>query len=460
MLVPTAALVGLAGAARANEATTLRVVSVARSAGGATVVVSVPTRLAATAAEPGAFRIATAQGQVVTPGVAALDPASTAVGVVVDVPPDASPDQARQVVGTAAELVRSVDPATPLTVAFTRGVDPPLPLGTDRAAQLAALAHVAQPVVAARGTAVQAAAAQLVVGNFVAPMIVVVDTATVVEPVAAAGAIRVVSIPVAAPVDPISLVDDAVALTQGRFALTIPGAGAGALQITLGQGTGALSATVAAAPATGTPTTVATSALRPPTTPTVAGARVTPPAAPASSAASGSSAARVTPKAPATAATGAAGTSSIGVVVGVVLGVVAAGAAGVLIVRRRRPGDEARGDTEVAVTLAPAHADPSPPAPVVRGYYYTDFTDAPPAPQESPTPPPVVEANGHAVASGADEVYARRLRVLALAEELGNISEACRVVGVSRRSFYEWKRLAEEQGPEALYPKRSRSPDS
>ena len=54
------------------------------------------------------------------------------------------------------------------------------------------------------------------------------------------------------------------------------------------------------------------------------------------------------------------------------------------------------------------------------------------------------------------EGHAKRLRVLALAEELGNISEACRIVGVSRRSFYEWKRIANEQGNDALYPKRAR----
>ena len=61
-----------------------------------------------------------------------------------------------------------------------------------------------------------------------------------------------------------------------------------------------------------------------------------------------------------------------------------------------------------------------------------------------------------ASSSAADETYAKRLRVLALAEELGNVSEACRIVGVSRRSFYEWRRIAQEQGREALYPKRVR----
>ncbi len=459
VLMPTAALIGMAGPARANEATTLRVVSVARSAGGATVVVSVPARVIATAAAPGAFRVATADGQVVTPGVTALDPASAAVGLVLDVPADAPADQARRVVGTGAELIRSLDPATPLTVAFTRGVDPALRLGTDRAAQLASLQRVAQPVVAARGTAVQAAAAQLAAGSFVAPMIVVVDTATVVEPVAAAGAIRVVSIPVAAPVDPISLVDDAVALTQGRFALTIPGAGPGALQITLGQGAGALSVTVAAAaPAAGTATTVATTVLRPASTPTVAEARVTPQSAPVASAAPvAPAAAQVTPAAPVATDPADTGSGSAPVVVAAVVGALAVGGGGLLLVRRRRTrrdGDDAAEAFEWPAVVTTDEPDEAPS--VVRGYYYTDFTDAPPPPAEPVAPPPVAEANGHAGPSGADEVYARRLRVLALAEELGNISEACRIVGVSRRSFYEWKRLADENGPEALYPKRSK----
>jgi transposase len=71
-------------------------------------------------------------------------------------------------------------------------------------------------------------------------------------------------------------------------------------------------------------------------------------------------------------------------------------------------------------------------------------------------PPPAPAAEAAPTPSAADQAYAKRLRVLALADELGNISEACRIVGVSRRSFYEWKRIAEEQGNEALYPKRAR----
>lgn len=55
-------------------------------------------------------------------------------------------------------------------------------------------------------------------------------------------------------------------------------------------------------------------------------------------------------------------------------------------------------------------------------------------------------------------IYQRRRRVLELAEELGNVSEACRMVGVSRTKFYEWRRLAAAYGDEALVPKDRRAP--
>jgi len=43
-----------------------------------------------------------------------------------------------------------------------------------------------------------------------------------------------------------------------------------------------------------------------------------------------------------------------------------------------------------------------------------------------------------------------RLRVLQLAEELGNVSDACRQAGMDRTSFYEWRRRYREQGLEGL----------
>jgi Helix-turn-helix domain len=166
---------------------------------------------------------------------------------------------------------------------------------------------------------------------------------------------------------------------------------------------------------------------------------------------------------------------------------VAAVVAVVLGARRRR-----------RVPVAPASAPPAPH--VVSGFYYTDFGDpkgarrvsarprvitpsvrhngtgAAPAPSEdAPKPsaaPESVEApdppatNGAAVATDQPPapteqpapVDDRRVRVLQLAQELGNISEACRIVGVSRRSYYEWKRVADAEGVDALKSGRRRRP--
>jgi transposase InsO family protein len=55
-------------------------------------------------------------------------------------------------------------------------------------------------------------------------------------------------------------------------------------------------------------------------------------------------------------------------------------------------------------------------------------------------------------------IYHRRVRVLELAEELGNISLACRTIGVSRTRYYEWKAIAESYGIEALWPRERRRP--
>jgi transposase InsO family protein len=52
----------------------------------------------------------------------------------------------------------------------------------------------------------------------------------------------------------------------------------------------------------------------------------------------------------------------------------------------------------------------------------------------------------------------RRRRLLELADELGNVSEACRIMGVSRTRYYEWKKTAAHYGLEALTPKDRRAP--
>ena len=60
--------------------------------------------------------------------------------------------------------------------------------------------------------------------------------------------------------------------------------------------------------------------------------------------------------------------------------------------------------------------------------------------------------------TSAEIIYHRRVRLLDLADELGNISEACRTLGVSRTRYYEWRNTAELYGLEALWPKDRRRP--
>jgi transposase len=44
----------------------------------------------------------------------------------------------------------------------------------------------------------------------------------------------------------------------------------------------------------------------------------------------------------------------------------------------------------------------------------------------------------------------RKLRVFAYAEEIGNVSKACRYFGVSRETFYKWKRSYAARGDDGL----------
>lgn len=57
-----------------------------------------------------------------------------------------------------------------------------------------------------------------------------------------------------------------------------------------------------------------------------------------------------------------------------------------------------------------------------------------------------------------DATHQRRIRVLELAAELGNVSEACRLIGVSRTRYYEWKAIADQHGLDALQRRSRRRP--
>ena len=47
-----------------------------------------------------------------------------------------------------------------------------------------------------------------------------------------------------------------------------------------------------------------------------------------------------------------------------------------------------------------------------------------------------------------DVLFGFRLRVFTLAEELGNVSAACRAMGVDRSTYYRWKRKTDRSaGP-------------
>ena len=54
-----------------------------------------------------------------------------------------------------------------------------------------------------------------------------------------------------------------------------------------------------------------------------------------------------------------------------------------------------------------------------------------------------------------DKVHAFRLRVLQRAEELGNVSAACREADISRTLFYRWKKRFARYGGDGLHPRRT-----
>jgi transposase InsO family protein len=57
-----------------------------------------------------------------------------------------------------------------------------------------------------------------------------------------------------------------------------------------------------------------------------------------------------------------------------------------------------------------------------------------------------------------DIVYDRRVRLIDYAAKIDNVAEACRVFGVSRKTYYEWVKRAEQYGLSALLPRERRRP--
>ena len=58
-----------------------------------------------------------------------------------------------------------------------------------------------------------------------------------------------------------------------------------------------------------------------------------------------------------------------------------------------------------------------------------------------------------------DKIIKHKVGLLNLAEELGNVSKACKVMGLSRDTFYRYKSAIDEGGIDALIEKNRRKPN-
>ena len=56
-------------------------------------------------------------------------------------------------------------------------------------------------------------------------------------------------------------------------------------------------------------------------------------------------------------------------------------------------------------------------------------------------------------------IIRNKIGLLNLAEELGNVSKACQMMGVSRDTFYRYKSARDDGGVEALLEKSRRKPN-
>jgi len=58
-----------------------------------------------------------------------------------------------------------------------------------------------------------------------------------------------------------------------------------------------------------------------------------------------------------------------------------------------------------------------------------------------------------------DKIIKHKVGLLNLADELGNVSKACQVMGMSRDTFYRYKSAVEDGGVEALFERTRRKPN-
>ena len=61
--------------------------------------------------------------------------------------------------------------------------------------------------------------------------------------------------------------------------------------------------------------------------------------------------------------------------------------------------------------------------------------------------------------NSTEKVISHKVGLLNLAEELQNVSQACKILGYSRDTFYRYKEAADNGGVEALFEKSRRKPN-
>jgi len=59
-----------------------------------------------------------------------------------------------------------------------------------------------------------------------------------------------------------------------------------------------------------------------------------------------------------------------------------------------------------------------------------------------------------------ERIIKHKVGLLNLAEELGNVAKACRIMGLSRDTFYRYKTAVEDGGVDALFDENRRKPNS